>query len=270
MRITHSKSFVDENVVADIHHVNDVLTIDLYGPDDAGPTSNQGVQDGLEPVIPDTPWGKAPLKLLGTLTISSTNLRSLPTWADHCVLLAGAEERTCINVTQQTHISKERPAQFIFRNGLGSDPAKGRVVLFVPFKSSTFEECAVHILTGHEDFPHQFNGVPVSSERISPMQAQALALPKLVLEAAAQIQVGASTEIGITMVDADQRLIERDCELHLEAIGGLLVCERVHLSGGVGTARVLAIGAQPGDIIRIKAGWRFWTGDAEHILVVTA
>lgn len=270
MRITHSKSFVDENVVADIQHANDVLTIDLYGPDDAGSTSNQGVQEGLEPVIPDTPWGKVPLKLLGTLTVSSADLRSLPTWADHCVLLVGADARTCINVTQQTHISKERPAQFIFRNGFGNDPVKGRVVLLVPFKSSTFEECAVHILTGHEDYTHRFNGVPVSGERISPMQAQALALPKLVLEAAVQIQSGASAEIGITMVDADLRLIERDCELYLEAIGGLLASERVHLSGGVGTARVLAIGAHPGDIIRIKAGWRFWTGDAEHTLAVTA
>lgn len=270
MQITHSKSFVDENVVADIHHANDVLTIALYGPGDAETTPNQGVHEGLEPVVPDTPWGKVPLKLLVTLTVSSTDIRSLPTWADHCVLLAGAEARTCINVTQQTHISKERPAQFIFRNGLGNDPAKGRVVLLVPFKSSTFEECAVHILTGHEDFPHRFNGVPVSGERISPMQAQELAFPKLVLEAAAQIQVGASVEIGITMVDADRRLIERDCELHLEAIGGLLASERVHLSGGVGTARVMALGAQPGDTVRIKAGWRFWTGDAEITLVVTA
>lgn len=268
MQITQSRSFVDEDVAADIRFSDDVLTVDLYGPSDADASANQDAQDGAVAVINDTPWGKAALKLLGTLTASYSDLRALPTWADRCVLLAGAGARTWINVTQQTHISKERPAQFIFRSGLESDPLKSRVMFFVPLKSSTFDECAIHILTEHKDYPHMFNGVPVAREQTSPLQAQVQALPHLVINAAQQIQGGATAEIAITMVDADGRLIARDCELYLEAIGGSLVSERVHLSRGAGSARVVAIGAQPGDTIRLKAGWRYWSGEAEHTMVV--
>lgn len=268
MKITQSRSFVDEDVAADIRFSDDVLIVDLYGPSDTDAASTQDAQDGTDAVINDTPWGKAALKLLGTLTASYSDLSVLPTWADRCVLLAGAGARTWINVTQQTHISKERPAQFIFRSGLESDPLKSRVMLFVPLKSSTFDECAVHILTEHKDYPHLFNGVPVAREQTSPIGAQVQAMPHLVINADHQIQIGATAEIAITMVDADGLLIERDCELYLESIGGSLVSERVHVSKGIGSARVVAIGSQPGDTIRLKAGWRYWTGDAEHTMVV--
>jgi len=60
------------------------------------------------------------------------------------------------------------------------------------------------------------------------------------------------------------------CEVHLETTGGQLARSRLSLDAGKGSFAVSASGLEPGERFKIKAGFRHYSGVAEHWFEVTA
>lgn len=59
-----------------------------------------------------------------------------------------------------------------------------------------------------------------------------------------------------------------ETEIVMEASGGYLPLRRLPLKNGVRQFKVLTEGLEPGDEIKIKAGWRYFSGEAEVIVKV--
>lgn len=57
-------------------------------------------------------------------------------------------------------------------------------------------------------------------------------------------------------------------EILLEASGGYLPLRRLSLKDGMRQFKVLTEGLEPGDEIKIKAGWRYFSGEAEAVVKV--
>ena len=66
----------------------------------------------------------------------------------------------------------------------------------------------------------------------------------------------------------DEPLTGATAAVYLEAVSGQLPQSRVSLSKGSAGFRVGAFGLEPGAVIRVKAGFRFFSGLAEHHLRV--
>jgi len=58
-------------------------------------------------------------------------------------------------------------------------------------------------------------------------------------------------------------------EVYAEAVFGIVSKTRIALTNGVGTVNVMSLGLSVGDPIRIKFGYKFFTGLSEYTNTVT-
>jgi hypothetical protein len=62
----------------------------------------------------------------------------------------------------------------------------------------------------------------------------------------------------------------RRCEVFLETTGGQIARPRLKLEDGQGSVAVQASALEPGERFKVKAGFRHFSGVAEHWLEVVA
>lgn len=97
-------------------------------------------------------------------------------------------------------------------------------------------------------------------------------LPTLSIEGSDLILPNGSERFVVRLVDpktgTQYPSVPRPVEIHLEATGGYLPRRRVIAENGVATFDVHAMHLQPGDTIKIKAGFWNFTGAAEHVIAV--
>lgn len=284
MKVTYSNSYDrTAGYVAEIKLDGKDISISFYYVKDAvisqggDVIASGGVIDGGSV---SEHWAGRELVLYSTLLGNLDELSANSEWQDRSVwtgsgrflpdLLLPPTKHTKLwhNVTAETFNSKVRPTNHFMRVQRTSPLDLGAFLLYVPFKDSTFDECNMHILSMIEGIPHLFNGEPIPEGETDPMEAQKAIMPRLTLSGPDTVKADDKAVLDIELVDAAGNLIERDVEVYLEAVSGYLPTKRVQLVKGKGQARVVALGLDAGEAIRVKAGFRFWTGDADHELEV--
>ena len=143
--------------------------------------------------------------------------------------------------------------------------------IYVPFRTCDFTECSFR-LTLHPDYglagdldpgaEHTFEDIPKIGRR---------ALPSLRLDAPATLASNETVAVNLRVVDSRGRLVgDVAPEVYLESTGGYLPHRRVRVENGAGSFRITALGLEPGERFRIKAGYRHFSGVAEAEIAVVA
>jgi len=136
--------------------------------------------------------------------------------------------------------------------------------IYVPFRTCEFDSCSFR-LTLHPD--HGPVGNLDSGPEHTASEIPAIgrkALPSLRLEAPASIAPEGVAEIGVKVVTGRSRLIgDAAPEIFLEATGGYLPHQRVRADAGTASFRFMALGLVAGESVRLKAGFRHFSGVAE-------
>ncbi len=89
-------------------------------------------------------------------------------------------------------------------------------------------------------------------------------LPSLKLTGPATIAANGIATVDVAVVDKTGTVIaDAACELPLEAVSGYLPKARVVIANGSGSFRVMALGLEAGDTVRVKAGLGLFTGLAD-------
>lgn len=77
-------------------------------------------------------------------------------------------------------------------------------------------------------------------------------------------------EYSIACKWTDGTPVAHTSEIYLEATGGYLPKNRIQLSSqGIGTFKVKALALEAGEEIKVKAGWRLYTGSDEKVITVS-
>jgi len=141
--------------------------------------------------------------------------------------------------------------------------------VYVPFKTCDFTQCSFR-LTLHPDYGPVGNldsGPEHTASEIPAIGRKAL--PSLRLEAPASIAPEGVAEIGVKVVTGRSRLIgDAAPEIFLEATGGYLPHQRVRADAGTASFRFMALGLVAGESVRLKAGFRHFSGVAEAEIAV--
>lgn len=93
-------------------------------------------------------------------------------------------------------------------------------------------------------------------------------LPTIEIVAPATVLAGGQATVEIRVVNQDGTPYPYNGDLVVEALSGYVSKSRVSISEGVGFTRILPLGLEAGDTIRIKAGTRLITGLAEASIAV--
>lgn len=91
----------------------------------------------------------------------------------------------------------------------------------------------------------------------------------LVLEGPVEIAAGGAAQLTVRAVREDGSPNETcGSEVRIEMVSGYAPHTRVRLVGGVARVKVMALGLDAGESMRVKAGWRYFPGLAETTLRV--
>ncbi|CAA7620611.1 hypothetical protein [Magnetospirillum sp. SS-4] len=132
--------------------------------------------------------------------------------------------------------------------------------VYVPFLSSTFAECALHIMT-HPDWPLIIDHSPVEQEVEATRSA---VLPRIEATNALQVAADGYASVPVRLVDQQGELLSSAaCDLYLAETGGYLPKRRVRAVDGKAWFKVGALGLDPGDTVKIKLGFRHFSGLAD-------
>jgi len=143
--------------------------------------------------------------------------------------------------------------------------------VYVPFKTCDFTQCSFR-LTLHPDYGLVGNLDPGPEHTAGEIPAIGRkALPSLRLNAPSALEPDASATVDVRVVNSRGRLVgDVAPEVYLETTGGYLPQRRVQVENGTGAFRIMALGLEPGERFRIKAGFPHFSGVAEAEIAVAA
>lgn len=143
----------------------------------------------------------------------------------------------------------------------------------VPFADSSFEECFVTVNLHPTLGGCLVEGVnPEDVEQTdyqSSAQVREMQFPDLKVIAPASVTAGDQAVFTVQMLDGLGDASTRDAELYLESVNGYLPVTRRRTQGGTATAAIITTGLQPGDTVRLKAGFKFYPGCADAQVTLT-
>jgi len=211
---------------------------------------------------------------VGYSTLLLDEVAGSPEWSDHACWLFPVSVLTSTLVPGAPLASfNQYPTSYMSKSSGARYPVVARLAVplrvYVPFASCDFSEASL-LFTLNPAFG--LIGNVKRGTRYTREKAEAVfdaALPKLTLEGDAEIRADGYANLTVRAVDAAGKpLADADATVYLEAVSGHLPESRVSLSAGRAGFRIGALGLEPGQEIRVKAGFRFFTGLAEHRLQV--
>lgn len=142
----------------------------------------------------------------------------------------------------------------------------GILYVFVPFAEASFSECEIFLAlasgttitsnVGYDESPF----IPmVSYEKMDEL----LYPIELSVTPAATVPAGGQVNITITVYDRDNQVFDYPMEIYLTSRVGYLPYRKVKVTG-TAEVPVHALGLKAGDIIRVKAGYR-WYANLTHL-----
>ena len=141
--------------------------------------------------------------------------------------------------------------------------------LMVPFKTSPLSDCSL-VINAHPELGWTGN---VEATWTLPADIVAfpreMVLPSIKLTGPASIVPDGSAAIAVEILDKDGAIIaDAACEVLLESVSGYLPMTREAIVGGTGSFKIIALGLEAGDAVRIKAGLGLFTGLADITIPV--
>lgn len=141
--------------------------------------------------------------------------------------------------------------------------------VFVPFAAWDFAACQTYILAHPRlgfaaNFAIDRDLGETEEPNIFHFQA-----PRISVGGPATIPAGGTLDLPVELRWSDgAQVLDVETVLFAEAVSGYLPKPRVAMAGGEGNLRVMALGLDPGDRIRVKLGFRNWRGASDKILAV--
>ena len=151
--------------------------------------------------------------------------------------------------------------------------------LMVPFAQQDFSSCSfvlkynaalgcIHNFSSYRSMPTVTPGTPaLDTEQLYGMKAL---LPSLRLIGPDTIAAGQTGSYLVEMFsrNTDTLVDDTDAQVYLESSAGYLPRRRVTISGGSASFPLLALGLNAGDRIKLKVGWRNYSGADEKIVTI--
>lgn len=192
-------------------------------------------------------------------------MKARPDWQDHGLWAVGLDPEGFVptrpfNLAAETVASKLPGRHLAMRNG-ESYPA----MLYVPSREVTdLAGCGLTLCLGSD--------LPVACDRpVTSMPAQNLRdriMPRLRLDGPSTVPADGYVTLDLAALRHDGLACPWEFDIHLETTGGYLPRARVPTQGGRAIFKVGALGLEPGESFKVKAGFRLFSGMAEHILTV--
>jgi hypothetical protein len=143
--------------------------------------------------------------------------------------------------------------------------------LFVPSVNSSLQDCVFLIRNNSEELPqgleeynHDIN-VSFAGPSGQGSVVENISSWKDVISEITIISSEAENSTITVQIETEDKTIS---EVYLEPIYGLALSTRVNLNNGVGSFGVLTVGLPSGSNVRVKLGYKFFTGVAEFTTTV--
>lgn len=241
------------------------------------PEDAPDAMDGIE-VAPA--WSGLKVRKEAEVFIDIAEARTWNSWADHCVwsgngrffhangLPTKQQIRYWRNMTAESYNTKAFAGVGVFDGLVDSPLDNTKFLLFVPFADSSLDQCGIHFEGGSSEMPNLVNDEPVTIEGRAIIVREAV-MPKLQLVCSSGIKANEAADFHIQLLNPDGSYCVRDCTVYVQSSGGYLPMQAIKVSGGAGQGRIVALHNQPGDAIKLKAGWKYFTAaDSLEIKVV--
>jgi len=141
--------------------------------------------------------------------------------------------------------------------------------VYVPFGACDFSNCSFSIAL-HPDYGMVGNldpGAEVTFAEV--LKGASRAFPKLAISGPAEVAIDGSALLTLSLKTSSGTLIkDASPQVYLEQTAGYMPKCRVVPQDGKAQFKVMALGLDVGDTIRVKAGFRHYGGLAEHTLQV--
>ncbi len=211
---------------------------------------------------------------IGTSTLHLDEVAGTPEWSDHACWLFPVSVPTSAQVPGVPLAPfNQYPASYTAKSSGRRYGTVARLAVplrvYVPFAADDFSKASLRFTLNPA---YGLIGNVKPGTRYTPQEAGAAfgaVLPKLALNGDAEAPVDGYASLEVLAVDAaGEPLTGATAAVYLEAVSGQLPQSRVTLVKGSAGFRVGAPGLEPGHEIRVKAGFRFFSGLAEHRLRV--
>lgn len=162
------------------------------------------------------------------------------------------------NLNPHTAIARDRGDSYFLREHVNST-----MTLLSPFEDSTLDECTLFINTNTS-----FLNTPnvVIEPWVKPT-FQYIPVPKIIMDSA-EVKEDTYVTGSIQIQDYDGNIHPlQQGEVFLEATAGYLTKSR-YLVGSDVKFKIGALGLEPGNVVRVKAGWRNYYGLSEAVITV--
>lgn len=168
-----------------------------------------------------------------------------------------------VSVYPHTVGSKLTPRQL---SALGGNKMNLMIHVFVPSaQAKSFDDCLVAFVTTDDVTAN------VEFKELDSVKSGLFAeKPTLKITGPATLGESKTEDFELKYVDSAGKIVKSDVEVFLETTAGYLAHQRVKLTAGKGTFRLAALHLRAGETIRVKAGFRHFTGVAEKEVAVTA
>lgn len=164
------------------------------------------------------------------------------------------------NRTKETMVARRGPREHAART-----QEHTMLHFYVPWAGASPDDCALHLIL-QDGFLPLVTGAEIVEQSIeATMRA---VMPVLVMPERAEVLSEGYASVALEAWRAGKRLKGASVTAHLEATGGYLPRQRVALIDGVAAIKVGALGLEPGERFKVKAGFRFFPGMAETICEV--
>jgi hypothetical protein len=224
----------------------------------------------------ETPWGSNSYKKIKTISFNYNYLLEQNVITDKAILTptVNGDDSSWTNITKETFVSKDSIAKYYREKILPNNILSGKFLVYVPLKSSS--EYYIHCLSNIAGYPLMVDGVPIEQDKeiISTEKdgLQYILQDKFFytfqLDFQEQVPAGQEVAASISLRKHSGELVAKSCEAYLESTGGILPKNRVDIIDGIAHFNILTTGLVPGDTVRIKAGWKYWTGETEKVLTI--
>jgi len=208
----------------------------------------------------------APPVSLPPVIVDLADLRARRDWSDFALWVVGVDfyANRCFepfNLYALTAATKYDPQQQAQR-----DRRSYPIHIFVPTAESDFLDCSI-VAYAHPELgltsnlpvvPRAWTGKPLVDR------------PGLRLSGPATITANGTARIAIDLLDHRGEPFTRRCDIFLETTGGQIARPRLQLEAGQGSVAVQASALEPGERFKVKAGFRHFSGVAEHWFEVVA
>lgn len=192
-------------------------------------------------------------------------LKASNQWFDHSNWFFGVNPDTLDvlegrNLYADTAITHEGAKEY----SISARQQRPAFFLTVPHVGATFADCGITVICDKR--------LPLITENetvaYNPDEHMHKTFPVIQIEGAGEVAHDGFVALTISAKTTEGGVYPHPLEVYLEVTAGYLPKQRIEVNGSA-TCKVYALGLDAGDSIKLKAGFRFYSGKAEALIKVT-